>query len=103
MRESYRPSGGFAFRVVADQGLLVPLRAGVADLQNLFTLNEVATEVWRALQEGMTRDAIADRLVLLFEVERDRALEDLDEFVQVLLGQGILEPVGRGNEAGVSG
>jgi hypothetical protein len=101
MKERYQPSGGFAFRVVADQGLLVPLRGGVADLLNLFTLNEVGTEVWRGMQEGMTREEIAERLVGRFEVERDRALDDLDEFVQVLLGQGIVEPAGPVEEASI--
>lgn len=99
MKDRYQPSGGFAFRVVADQGLLVPIRGGVADLLNLFTLNEVGTEVWRGMQEGMTREEIADRVAGQFEVERARALDDLDVFVQVLLEQGIVEPANGEKEA----
>ena len=94
MTQRYQPSGGFAFRVVADQGLFVPLRGGVADLQNLFTVNETGTEIWRDLQEGKSRDEIANRLVHRFEVDRDQALADFDGFMELLLGQGIVETTG---------
>jgi len=91
MKERYQPSSRFAFRVVAQQGLLVPLRGGVADLASLFTLDEVGTEIWRSLADGLSRDEVVDRLVDRFEVDRERALADLEPFLQLLLDQGMLE------------
>jgi hypothetical protein len=85
---------------VADQGLLIPLRGGVADLVNLFTLNEVATEVWHALQEGLDLAEIAERLVSRFEIDREQALVDLDEFLGLLVDQGMVEPAAREGTVG---
>jgi hypothetical protein len=64
----------------------------VIDEQKLHTLNEVGTVVWStAGTEGRSVESIVDRVVEEFDVERERALEDVLGFVEELVGLGALE------------
>jgi hypothetical protein len=47
--------------------------------------------LWDALSRGATRDGLADALVDRFGIERDRALEDVDRFLDELRNEGLLE------------
>ena len=46
--------------------------------------------LWRALVEGTTREGLADVLVRVYGIERERALADADGFVAALVEQGLL-------------
>lgn len=48
--------------------------------------------LWRALAEGATREQLVAGLVDRFGIDRKRAVEDVDSFVQELLDQNLLEP-----------
>jgi hypothetical protein len=46
--------------------------------------------LWRALVGGTTRDGLADALVRAYGIDRERAADDADRFVDVLAEQGLL-------------
>jgi coenzyme PQQ synthesis protein D (PqqD) len=50
--------------------------------------------LWDALAQGSTRDALADGLVGRYGIDRERALADVDAFLDELRGQGLLEESG---------
>ena len=52
--------------------------------------NGAGTVLWRALVQGSTRDGLADELVRVYGIDRERALADADGFVGVLSEQGLL-------------
>jgi len=55
------------------------------DSLKVFALNETGALVFAALAEGMTdHDAIVDRIVAAFEVDRDTAAADLDVYLDSL-------------------
>ena len=53
--------------------------------------NGAGTLLWRALVEGSTREGLADELIRAYGIERERAVEDADRFVDALIQQGLLE------------
>jgi hypothetical protein len=53
--------------------------------------NASGTLLWEALAEGTTRDALVDRLVEKFGIDRDQAGADVDEFVADLRARGLLQ------------
>jgi len=56
-----------------------------------FTLNEVATAIWLAADGGTTLAEIVDRKVCQeFDVDREEAERDADQFVNELSQHGIL-------------
>lgn len=58
---------------------------------SLFTLNEVAAEIWEAA-DGRTPlgEIVSGRICANFEVEFDQALRDAGELVQGLASHGLL-------------
>ena len=52
--------------------------------------NDSGAVLWRALAGGATRDGLADELVRVYGIERERALADADRFVAALAGHGFL-------------
>ena len=52
--------------------------------------NSAGTVLWRALVQGTTRDGLADELVRVYGIERERAVADAGRFVDALAEQGLL-------------
>ena len=64
--------------------VLLDLRSG-----RYFGLNETAAAVWTMLKDGVDDDEMAGRLVEEFDVTTQRARDDIDAFVSVLLERGL--------------
>ena len=52
--------------------------------------NSAGAVLWRALIGGATRDGLADELVRVYGIERERAVADAGRFVDDLAAQGLL-------------
>ena len=52
--------------------------------------NGAGAVLWRALVEGTTPDRLADELVRIYGIERERARADVGRFVEALAEQGLL-------------
>jgi hypothetical protein len=79
-----------ATRRILDETLLVPLRGFVAQNMEIFALNEVAAFVWERIEAGTTEQILVDAVVESFEVERDRAAEDVAELLERFRECGLL-------------
>lgn len=65
---AYGPSEDVVVREVESELIIVPLVAGVGDLEDeLYTLNETGRAVWRRLDGRRTVRAIVDELAEEFE------------------------------------
>ncbi len=57
----------------------------------LFSLNEVATDIWEAADGKTALEQIVDEVICpRYEVDRETALHDAEELVRELVEQGIL-------------
>jgi hypothetical protein len=74
----------FVARAVDEELVLVPLRNNVADMTEIFNLNEVGHFIWNEIQEGTTLESLAEKIVSEYEVEAEVAREDLEAFLQDL-------------------
>jgi hypothetical protein len=52
--------------------------------------NGAGTVLWRALLGGTTHGGLADELIRVYGIDRDRALADAGRFVDELVAQGLL-------------
>lgn len=79
-------------RKIVDELILVPIRKNVAEMETLYTLNEVGARVYELIDgERCVRD-IVDSIVSEFDVERGEAENDVREFIEQLLEiEGIRE------------
>ena len=74
----------FVARAVDEELVLVPLRNNVADMTEIFNLNEVGHFIWNEIQEGATLESLTERIVSEYEVESEIAREDLEAFLSDL-------------------
>ena len=80
----------FVLRQVADTWVVLPLGQATVDFRGMLTLNESGILLWRLLEKGATREALAVALTEEYEVSETEALADADEFVQKLRVVGCL-------------
>ena len=54
--------------------------------------NSAGAILWQMLSTGATRDELAAKLVDSFEIDRTRAVTDVDAFLADLVARDLLEP-----------
>ena len=81
----------FILRQVAQTWVVLPLAAESLDFNGMLTLNETGALLWKALEQGGDREALADALTAEYTVDRATALSDVDEFLAKLAKAGCLE------------
>ncbi len=94
--DAYVKTGEFVTREVAGEMIVVPITAGVGDLDSIYTLNEVGATVWNLIDGTTTVDAIVSAIAREFEVGPDQAKTDVLEFITSLAGAGLIRPVPKG-------
>jgi hypothetical protein len=71
-------------RKIADELILVPVRRSVAEMESLFTLNEVGARIYELIDGERTVGTISGTIVEEFEVSRAQAETDVNEFLEKL-------------------
>jgi hypothetical protein len=81
-------------RRVAGETILVPVRAGVGDLDSIYTLNEVGGAIWELIDGCRTVEEIALAVTGTHVVPIDEARQDSLEFLGLLEAGGLVRRVG---------
>lgn len=81
----------FVLRQVAKTWVVLPLGQATLDFNGMLTLNESGVLLWKALEQGGDREALADALTGEYAVSRDVALTDVDAFLDTLAKAGCIE------------
>ena len=74
----------FVTREVGDELIVVHLSANVAQMNELFTLNETAKVIWENLNEGADMSALIQTITDTFDIDRHTAEKDIAVFLQTL-------------------
>lgn len=82
---------GFILRRVAGQDVVIPMGNNIADFNGIITLNETAAFLWKNLQQDITKEELLNCLLQEYEIDREKAAEDLDKLLSVLEERKILE------------
>jgi Coenzyme PQQ synthesis protein D (PqqD) len=78
-------------REVAGEVFLVPIRGHLADLQELFVLNEVGRWLWDRLDGRTGLDDLAKAVTAEFEVDVKQARRDAELFILRLAEAGLVK------------
>ena len=79
---------GFLLREVAGQTVVLPT-GGNLDLDMMITLNETGKFLWERLQEETNVQALVDALLAEYDVDRPRAEQSVEAFVEKLKKNGL--------------
>jgi hypothetical protein len=74
----------FVARNVGNELILVPLTANVAQMSELFTLNETGKFIWENINENSTILEIENSMIETFDIDSAIAKRDIDLFLSKL-------------------
>ena len=80
----------FILREIAGENILVPIGTAAAHFNGLISMNEVGRFLFDLLAEEHTAQELADRVCGEYDVARETALQDVEEFLQQLREIGAL-------------
>lgn len=79
-------------RTIGGETILVPVRSHVAELDAIYTLNEVGSAIWEHLDGQTSFDQIVTSLCERYEVTSEEAAQDTADFLQALKAIGVVTP-----------
>ncbi len=82
---------GFMLRQIVGTWLVVPVGERVVDFNGMITLSDTGAFLWKQLQEEKTAGELIDLLMGEYEVERETAKADIEEFLDELKNRGLIE------------
>ena len=84
-------SDGAVFRKIAGEGLIVPVKGRLADLQCVYGVEGVAEWIWDQIDGVRSVSEIASSLAVEYDVDAPTALEDCRAFCDDLLSAGLVQ------------
>lgn len=78
-------------REVAGEIIAIPVGKTALNFNGMICLNEVSAEIWKGLQENKSKEDILESILQVFDVSREEAAADLEEFLQQLRENNLLE------------
>ena len=88
---AYSPSENVVFREIDGEAIIVPLSAGIGDMEDaLFSLNETGKAIWNLLDGKKDLKQVAKDLSAEFETPVEDVENDVVGFVEELLKRGML-------------
>lgn len=84
-------SQGFILRKIAGQNIVVPLGVKTLDFNIMISLNDSGAFLWQQLQTDKTEDQLLGALLEEYDIDEERASEDIKRFINKLEDAEILE------------
>lgn len=78
----YERNPDFIFRRIVDEAVLVPIHQDVADMDCIYTLNEVAALIWQRLAEPATGAELQQAVLGEYETDPEKVAADLGRFLE---------------------
>lgn len=82
---------GYVLREVADQVVVVPTGEQALNFNGILTLNSSGKFLWEQLQNDVTMDDLIAAMLNRYNVTKDVAKKDIEEFIGILKSKNILE------------
>ena len=83
--------GELLLREVAGEIIVIPVGETALRFNGMICLNEVSALIWKGLQAEQSREEILESVLNEFDVSREEASADLDEFLHQLSENNLLE------------
>lgn len=89
----YDRNRDFVFRKIVDEMILVPVHSDVADMNCIYSLNEMGAFIWERLDRPKTPKELEQEILNEFSVTPEIAGVDLENFLAEMLAIGALKKV----------
>lgn len=92
----YIRSNSVVSRLIAGETLIIPVRKGVGDLASIYSLNEVGSLIWRALERPCDIEQILQVIASEFAAEPGEIDRDARHFVEEMCSAGLVDQAASG-------
>lgn len=82
---------GFVLRKIGTQSVAVPIGQRTSDIHGVIALSDSGALLWEALEKGAEKEDLINILLDTYEIDRETAVFDLDDFIKGLYEQGAME------------
>jgi hypothetical protein len=90
----FKPSDDLVSREIDGQLILVPIAAGIGDMEDeLYTLNDTGRALWDRLDGSRTVDQIVDDLARRYDAAREEIAADVEGLIAELLARRMVHAV----------
>ena len=86
----YKKAENIVARKIVDELLLVPVQGKLANMERVFTLNEVGEFIWDNLDGNTDTDGLVEKIVNEYDVDIDKARQDCEELLKEMLDAGVI-------------
>lgn len=81
LQQLFEMKSKFVARAVGNELILVPLTGNVAQMNELFTLNETAKFIWENIKENTTVEELETLMTDAFDIDNQTAKNDIENFI----------------------
>jgi hypothetical protein len=81
----------FVFQPIGDIYMGVPVGDSAKLFHGMMQLNEVGYDIVSLMTEEISREEIVDKILEMYDIDRDSALVHVNDVIAYLEGQGVLE------------
>lgn len=78
----------YIFRRIVDELVLVPIHQDVADMDSIYTLNDVGAFIWEKLAEPLCITDLKEMILKEYEASAEQVLADLPTFLEEMVEFG---------------
>lgn len=82
---------GFILRNVAGNNMVVPIGQATLDFNGMMSLNDTGAFLFERLNEGTTREKLIEALVNEYEIDKETAEKDVDDFISKVESENLFE------------
>lgn len=82
---------GFILREVAGTFVIISSGDDNLDFKGVITVNEVGALIWKGVEAGLGKEEIVEKILSEYDVTKEIALVDCDEFLEQLISKNIIE------------
>ena len=87
----YARNPDFIYRKIVDEAVLVPIHKDVADMECIYTLNELGAFIWERLEAPITQGELQAAVLEAYEAETQALVGDLKRFLEEMTGIGAVQ------------
>ena len=81
----YQRNPNFIFREIVEEAVLVPIHQDVADMDCIYTLNELGAYIWGLLDEPQTEQTLITAVLDQYKVDLEVVSADLKHFLDEMV------------------
>ena len=82
----------FAFQPIGKNYIGIAVDESATEFSGMLELNETGYDMVNLMQEETTREALIEKLLTVYNTDRETLSNYLDEVIAYLTEQGVLEP-----------